>query len=201
MVTTVSNLLSRLPHLDDRHAWEQFEQRYTPVLRRYFRQSGCGDEVARDLTQDTLERVALGLRRGAFRKDRGRLRDWIGGIARNVLRNYRRKAAPRTNADELKTQFWESHEDEAAENQLLAADRRFDAIWVRQRLSSLIRVAAQSFDLRELRCYFLVEVRKLPIKEVARRTRLSESAVFMKRRNVANWMLQVGPRFISRWES
>jgi RNA polymerase sigma factor (sigma-70 family) len=201
MVTTISNLISRLPRLDDEPAWAEFERRYTPVLRRYFRRAGCQDHLATDLTQDTMERVALGLRRGAFRRDRGRLRDWIGGIARNVLRNYRRKAKPRTNVDEIQTRFWESRPDPDGAAGLLAADQQFDAIWVRSRLSALIRLAAEHFDLRELRCYFLVEVRRLPIKEVARRTRLSESAVFKKRRNVANWMLQVGPRFVSRWES
>jgi len=201
MITTVSSLISRLPQMDDLGAWQQFMERYAPVLRRYFRQAGCRVDLAHDLTQDTLERVALGLRRGAFRREQGRLRDWIGGIARNVLRNHRRKANSRTNADAVATQFWDQQADPQGESELLAADARFDAIWVRARLSALIRLAAQSFETRELRCYFLVEVRRLPIKEVARRTRLSESAVFMKRRNVANWLLQVAPRFVSRWES
>lgn len=201
MITTVSSLISRLPRLDDRRAWSQFEERYSPVLRRYFRQSGCHVDLASDLTQDTLERVALGLRRGVFRRDMGRLRDWIGGIARNVLRNHRRKSKSQTNLDAVREQFWDDQADPGAEEALLAADARFDTIWVRLRLSALIRLAAQSFDTRSLRCYFLVEVRQLPIKEVARRTHLSESAVFMKRRNVANWMLQVGPRFISSWEA
>lgn len=201
MITTVSSLISRLPKLDDLGAWQQFEERYSPVLRRYFRQSGCRADLAGDLAQDTLERVALGLRRGAFRREQGRLRDWIGGIARNVLRNWRRKHKAATNADSTAAGFWDQQADPQGERDLLAADERFDAIWVRARLSALIRLAAASFDTRELRCYFLIEVRRLPIKEVARRTRLSESAVFMKRRNVANWLLQVAPRFISRWEA
>jgi RNA polymerase sigma factor (sigma-70 family) len=201
MITTVSSLISRLPKLDDRGAWEQFEERYSPILKRYFRQTGCPYHVSHDLVQDTLERVALGLRRGAFRREQGRLRDWIGGIARNVFRNHRRRAKARTNVDSDVEEFWEQQADPQAESALLEADERFDAIWVRTRLSALIRLAAQSFDTRELRCYFLVEIRRLPIKEVARRTHLSESAVYMKRRNVANWLLQVGPRFISRWES
>ncbi len=200
MFTTVSFLASRLPELGDRHAWEVFNARYSPVLKRYFRAAGCGEHVSRDLAQDTLQRVAEGLHRGRFDRQAGRLRDWIGGVARNVLRNHFRKSGMRTNVDAVRAGFWEDQEDPAASAAILAADERFDAIWVRARLSALLRLAAETFDLRDLRCYFLIEIRKLPIKEVARRTRLSESAVFMKRRNVANWLLQVGPRFVSRWE-
>jgi RNA polymerase sigma factor (sigma-70 family) len=196
MFTTASILASRLPELGDERAWQVFEARYSPILQRYFRRASCGEHVSGDLAQDTLQRVAEGLRRGTFRRDQGRLRDWIGGGARNVLRNHFRKRQMQTNVDADRTRFWESQEDPDA----LSADAHFDAIWVRARLSALIRLAAEQFDLRDLRCYFLVEIRGLPIKEVARRTRLSESAVFMKRRNIANWLLQVGPRFISRWE-
>jgi RNA polymerase sigma factor (sigma-70 family) len=200
MYTTVSFLVTRLPELDDRRAWQVFEERYTPMLKRYFVKSSCGEHVATDLAQDTIQRVAEGLRRGAFQRDQGKLRDWIRGIARNVLRNHFRKFAPRTNADDLQTGFWETREDPAAVKALAAAEDRFDAIWVRTRLAALIRQAAGTFQHRDLRCYFLVEIRKLPIKEVAKRTGLSESAVFQKRRNVANWLLTVGPQFISSWE-
>lgn len=200
MFTTVSFLASRLPELDDRRAWEVFESRYTPLLKRYFVRASCGFDVAHDLAQDTMQRVAAGLRSGRFRRDEGRLRDWIGGIARNVLRNHRRRSDARTNADELQTRFWEQREDPEAEEAQLVADERFDAIWVRARLSGLLRLAAQTFDTRDLRCYFLVEIRRLPIREVAHRTGLSESAVFQKRRSVASWLLAVGPRFVSRWE-
>ncbi len=200
MFTTVSFLVTRLPELSDKRAWKVFEERYTPMLKRYFRKSRCSEHIATDLAQDTIQRVAEGLCQGRFQRDKGRLRDWIGGIARNVLYNYRRKNAAKTNADEIQTKFWENREDPSAEAEMLAADERFDAIWVRARLSALIRLAAKSFELRDLRCYFLAEIRKLPIKEVARRTGLSETAVYQKRRKVAVWLLAIGPRFISRWE-
>lgn len=200
MFTTVSFLVSRLPELDDRFAWKVFEDRYSPILKQYFRKSAWVGDQANDLAQETIQRVADGLRRGAFQRETGRLRDWIGGIARNVLRNHFRRRRSRADGAQLQTQFWESQPDPAAAEAQLAADERFDAIWVRARLSALLRLAAQTFALRDLRCYFLVEIRKMPIRQVARRTGLSEAAVFQKRRRVANWLLAVGPRFISRWE-
>ena len=200
MYTTVSILVTRLPELENRDAWRLFEQRYTPLLKRYFRKSSCAEDIANDLAQETIQRVAKGLRDGAFHREDGRLRDWIGGISRNVLRNHRRKAKYRANIGQPKTRFWTVQEDPAAEEALQAADERFDAIWVRTRLSKLIRLATETFSTRDLRCYFLVEIQKLPIKEVAHRTGFSETSVYQKRRKVANWFLTFGPRFISKWE-
>jgi RNA polymerase sigma factor (sigma-70 family) len=200
MFTTVSFLVSRLPELNDRHAWSLFEQRYTPLLRRYFLKSGCRSEAATDLAQEAIQNVALGLRNGRFRRGEGRLRDWIGGIARNVLRAHRRRTRAESHQAQPATQFWSQQPDPAAEGEVLAADERFDALWVRTRLAALLRLAAERFDRRDLHCYFLVEIRKLPIREAAKRTGLSESSVFQKRRQVAAWLLAVGPRFISRWE-
>ncbi len=199
MFTTVSFLVTRLPELNNRRAWETFEARYTPMLQRYFTKSGCNSEIARDLAQDAIQRAATGLKEGRFEKSSGRLRDWIGGIARNVVRNHHRKASLR-NSPQPQTGFWSDQEDPQAEEELLRADEQFDALWVRHRLSSLLRVAVKNFSTKDLRCYFLVEVRGLPIKVVAERIGISETSVFQKRRSVANWLLAMGPRFISQWE-
>jgi len=200
LFTTVSNLLTRLPQLDDHAAWRTFDRRYSPLLNSYFRKAGAPANIAADLAQETLQRVATGLRAGTFSRDKGRLRHWIGGIARNVLRNHVRKRQVRSNTHRVRTAFWADQADPDAEQVFTESDNRFDAIWVRSRMSNLLRLAAKTFDLRDLRCYFLVEIRRLPIREVARRLSISESAVYQKRRHVANWLLSVGPRFISSWE-
>lgn len=200
MFTTVSNLITRLPHLDDHAAWKAFDKRYTPLLNSYFRKSGVPASVATELAQETLQRVATGLRSGDFDRQKGRLRHWIGGISRNVLRNHIRRAVVRSNTHRLRTGLWSDQPDPSAEQSFAESEFRFDAIWVRARMSQLLRLAAQTFDHRDLRCYFLVEIRRLPIREVARRLEMSESGVFQKRRRVANWLLSVGPRFVSSWE-
>ena len=64
-------------------------------------------------------------------------------------------------------------------------DQRFDEIWIRARLSALIRYALRFFPPRDLRCYFLVEVHHRPIAQVAERLGMSVSAVYNRRRAVA----------------
>ena len=101
---------------------------------------------------------------------------------------------------QAKTVFWDLCEDPAAEDAVREVDQRFDEIWVRARLSALLRYALQSFTPRDLRCYFLVEVHKRSVAEVARRLGMSVSTVYNRRRAVAQWFRAVGPRFISTWE-
>lgn len=198
MFTTVSNLLTRLPELNDEAAWQAFEKRYSPMLHLYFKRSVAQRHVVPELTQETMRRVVQGFRDGGFQRSRGKLRNWIAGIARHVLINHLRRS--RGEVSQLQTDFWSEREDPDADGEIAAVDQRFDAVWVRARLSQLIRFARRNFEIRDLKCYFLVEIRKLPIKEVAGRLSLSESAVFAKRRQVANWMMAMGPRFISSWE-
>jgi RNA polymerase sigma factor (sigma-70 family) len=200
MPTTVSSLLTRLRGLDDEQAWEVFNDRYFPMLQRFFRKRGFAGDTARDLAQDTIQRAITGLRRGGYVREQGRLRDWVAGIARNVERNYWRKRRPQSNVEPIDGDFWESREDPAAQDDIARSEQSFDSVWVRAQLSALLREAANCFSKQDLRCYFLVELRRLPIAEVARRLGLSESAVFAKRRLVADWFLAVGPRFFGSWE-
>lgn len=200
MFTTVSELLNQFPGLADEQAWEVFDAQYSPMLKRFFSSFGATGELARDMTQDTIEKAIHGLRTGAYRRDRGRLRDWMSGIAKNVLREHWRKARRPGNPVQARTVFWESCADPAAEAAVRQADERFDELWVRARLAALIRHALASFSRRDLRCYFLVEVHKRPVVQVAQRLGMSVSAVYNRRRAVANWFRAVGPRFISRWE-
>ena len=200
MFTTVSALLTRLPGFQDAQAWGIFDSRYSPMLNRFFLSFGATGELSRDMTQDAIGKAIDGLRAGNYQRERGRLRDWIGGIAKNVLREQWRKNRRGGSSTQPRTVFWNAREDPTSAEAIEEVDRRFDEIWVRARLSALLRYAAQSFSSRDLRCYFLVEIHKRPIAEVARRLGISTSAVYQRRRAVAQWFQAVGPRFMSTWE-
>ena len=126
MFTTVSALLTRLPGLQDAQAWEVFDSRYSPMLKRFFSSFGATGEPARDLTQETIHKAIDGLRAGTYARDKGRLRDWMGGIAKNVLREHWRKLRRDGNRVQTKTVFWETRPDPSAEDAVREVDQRFD---------------------------------------------------------------------------
>ena len=67
-------------------AWAVFDERYSPLLRQFFRSFGVHDDSARDMVQETIERAIASLKEKRYERKKGRLRDWMAGIARNVLR-------------------------------------------------------------------------------------------------------------------
>ena len=145
MFTTVSALLSRLPRFQDSDAWEVFDRRYSPMLTGFFRSYGLGLETARDLAQETIHRAADAIKEGAYDRRKGRLRDWISGIARNVLRGQFRHAARESAHIAPKGSVQSSESDPSTEAAIASVEARFDRIWVRARLSALLRLAAESF--------------------------------------------------------
>jgi hypothetical protein len=116
------------------------------------------------------------------------------------MRNYRRKRRAHTNIGAVPGRFWERREDPSALDDIAAFEQQFDAVWVRARLSALIREAARVFPRGDLRCYFLMEVHGMSVDEVSERVGVSRASTFAKRRAVADWFLAVGPRFFASWE-
>lgn len=82
--TTSTLLLERLRATGDEAIWRAFDARYRPLLERFARRLGVPEADAPDVAQEALSRFVDAYRRGGFHRDRGRLRQWIYGIARNV---------------------------------------------------------------------------------------------------------------------
>jgi DNA-directed RNA polymerase specialized sigma24 family protein len=86
-------------------AWSELDARYRPVLVGFADElgragggSGWSRADAEDAAQWTLAELLKSLRTGGYARDKGRLRSWIMGIARNRVRMIRRSMARRNAA-------------------------------------------------------------------------------------------------------
>ncbi|MBP7933573.1 MAG: sigma-70 family RNA polymerase sigma factor [Phycisphaerae bacterium] len=95
MATTTSTvLLSQLKDARNDRAWSDFVQRYWRLLNAFGLKLGLGREDAADAAQEALVAFVEAYRQGRYERDRGRLRHWLFGIARNkVLHMLRSRAA------------------------------------------------------------------------------------------------------------
>jgi RNA polymerase sigma-70 factor (ECF subfamily) len=90
---TTSTILCELRDFGNHVAWDRFVARFRAPLVSFARKSGLAQADAQDLAQDALAAFADAYRRGEYDRGKGRLSNWLFGIAyRHVLRQRRRLA-------------------------------------------------------------------------------------------------------------
>ena len=78
MTVTSTRLLAALRNPKNDSVWKQFHDRYRPPLLSYARSSfGLNNHDAEEVTQAILTTFYQAYRRGAYDRDKGRLRKWL----------------------------------------------------------------------------------------------------------------------------
>ena len=92
---TTTALLEGLVDGSNERVWLEFDERYRPILIGFARRMGLDDADAADMAQEAMLRFLQAYREGQYDRSRGRLRSWLTGIARNCMRDMRRRAERR----------------------------------------------------------------------------------------------------------
>lgn len=176
-----SSMLTKTAVLDglhdpgDERAWGLVVGRYRPMLLRFAMRMGLTRTDAEDAAQMVLLELVRSLRTGAYDRTKGRLRQWIFGIARNQVANCkRRRPAEHTpGRDTRTTAFFDRFpgEDDPGARDTAMIDRCLETVRA--------EVSAQTMD-----AFHLFAVLGMPAREVAHQLNMSENAVFGAKRRV-----------------
>jgi RNA polymerase sigma factor (sigma-70 family) len=179
--TTCTELLDGLRSAGNRVVWQQFVDRYRPMIERYATRLGMNSADAQDAAQQTLISFCSEYQSGKYDRDRGRLRVWLFGIARNQIRNLHRRSARKERQvveDASQTGFFDRQPDD---NDL---EREWDKEWRDSVIRQCIEEVRNDLDAKSIEAFELFAWKGLDAAEVGRRLDMSPNAVFIAKHRI-----------------
>ena len=178
---TRASLILRIADARDARAWDEFTRLYQPVLYRLARRRGFQHADAEELVQEAMLAVARAVEGWVPDPQRGRFRDWLHRIARNLMINFltRRKHQVWGTGDTDMQRMLEAECDaDAAVTQTFEIEYRREVFrWAAERVQPAVKE-------NTWQAFWLSTIDDLPAGEVARRLGMSIGSVYIARSRV-----------------
>lgn len=187
-------LLDRLRNASDHLSWEDFFQRYWPLMYASARHRGCSEHTAEEVVQDVM--LSVFNERDIFQYDpaRGRFRDWLHRVVRNKVVEFRRRPSER-----IRPAGGSSDpavkEAEADEPQ---PDDAWEAAFESSLLTVLLDAVRREINPRAYLAFELAALGDLPVGQIARVTGMTRNAVYKTRKRVFNRLVELGAPYRDR---
>jgi RNA polymerase sigma-70 factor (ECF subfamily) len=184
---TNTELLLGLQDAGNDVTWSAFVQRYRPVLVAFGKRLGLSHDTAMDAAQEALMTFLDSYLAGKYTRDKGRLRSWLFGIARNSVRRQWRKA-PR------EQQVAENDGSTAFVNKIVGDDSISDAWeqeWRQAVLNNCIDELRKTCEPQTMRAFELYVLNEWPADKVAKEVGITRDSVFQAKRRLMKKMREM----------
>jgi RNA polymerase sigma factor (sigma-70 family) len=184
---TRPTLLEQLRHGGNPLAWDEFFNRYWPMIYAFARRRGCSEHTAEEIVQEVMLKVFS--TRDIFQYDRarGRFRDWLGTVVRHQVAEYFRRPAQRIRPAGGGTE----HGPPEPAATTPTPEEEWNELFESSLLEALLDVVRAETNPRDYLAFELVALRGLKGADVARVTGLSRNVVYKAHRKVLKHLRQL----------
>ena len=194
---TSATLLEALKTAAHQTRWQEYVDRYRPLIVSFLRARGLDGEEAEDIAQTALLEFSKAYRDGRYDATKGRLRSWLFGIVyRQLLSHWRSQGRRGRGMSELTTGALEEVADDVGEE---ALEERWEEQWRKAVLGQSLREIRGMVKAQTYAAFREFALKDRPAAEVAEELGMTENAVFGAKRRVLQRLREVLPLMEGAW--
>jgi RNA polymerase sigma-70 factor (ECF subfamily) len=178
--TILRDLREQAPEAAATNAWRHLVERFRTPIVHFGRQAGLSPVDAEDAAQETLVAFVKAYREGQYQRDRGRLSQWLFGIAWRQVQQQRRRVA-RSPVTPGGTSLWADVPD--AESSPLAV-AEWDQQWERTLLEACLARVREEVEPDTYRAFEAATRDDRPASEIAAGLNLPVKTVYNAKHRV-----------------
>ena len=188
---TTTQALDELSSSQDSLVWRTFCDHFRPVVENFAKQLGLTITDAEDAAQQTMIEFVESFRKGKYQKEKGRLSNWLFGIAKRVVLNIRsHQPLEHLIADKTTgTSFWDIVQDDKILN------LTWETEWQQMVLKRCLEKVHQEFDRKVYEAFNLYALSEMPVKEVCKKLGMSPNAVYISKSRVLSRLRELKREF------
>jgi RNA polymerase sigma-70 factor (ECF subfamily) len=188
---TTTQVLNGLQDSNDSETWRIFCDHFQPVLINFARRLGLSPTDAEDAAQETMVAFLKAFRNGKYDREKGRLSDWLFGVAKRVILNLRgHKPLEQLVADKTTgTSFWDLIQDDRG------LKHSWETQWRQMVLTACLRQVRREFDPKVFEAFELYALNETPVNKVTQQLGLSPNAVYIAKSRVLSRLRQLEREF------
>jgi RNA polymerase sigma-70 factor (ECF subfamily) len=192
---TSTDLLEALKNPANQTAWGEFDQRYRPLVLAVARRLGLNQADAEDAAQETLAAFVEAYSRGQYDRPRGRLRDFLRGVACHKVRDIQRRSAHR------EKRF--PHRSDQTDFMATIPDGHIETVWDYERSNAVLRQCLQEVQHevspQTYQAFELTALRQWEAKRAAKHLGISLDVVYQSKHRVLQRIRQLLPEMDDAW--